>query len=115
MPIISKAVSTTPQYLFPNRMICGFGDTHPSYLNTTPISRLIQNAQHNRKKEQEDYFTAMLKCFNPNAGQEKETKRDVRISVNSFFDDKPLVLNPAIEAGKPCRPDPYDEHRHHRT
>ena len=52
LPVISKAVSATPQYLFPNRMLCGFGDTHPGYLNTAPISRLIQNAQHNGKKEQ---------------------------------------------------------------
>lgn len=100
LPVISKAVSATPQYLFPNRMLCGFGDTHPGYLNTAPISRLIQNAQHNGKKEQEDYFTAMLKCFNPNAGQETGMKKDVRVSVNSFFDDKLLELNPAIEAGK---------------
>lgn len=100
LPVISKAVSATPQYLFPNRMLCGFGDTHPGYLNTAPISRLIQNAQHNGKKEQEDYFTAMLKCFNPNAGQETGMKKDVCVSVNSFFDDKPLELNPAIEAGK---------------
>ena len=100
LPVISKAVSATPQYLFPNRMLCGFGDTHPGYLNTAPISRLVQNAQHNGKKEQEDYFTAMLKCFNPNAGQETGMKKDVRVSVNSFFDDKPLELNPAIEAGK---------------
>ena len=100
LPVISKAGSATPQYLFPNRMLCGFGDTHPGYLNTAPISRLIQNAQHNGKKEQEDYFTAMLKCFNPNAGQETGIKKDVRVSINSFFDDKPLELNPAIEAGK---------------
>lgn len=100
LPVISKAVSATPQYLFPNRMLCGFGDTHPGYLNTAPISRLIQNAQHNGKKEQEEYFTAMLKCFNPNTEQETGMKKDVRVSVNSFFDDKPLELNPAIEAGK---------------
>ena len=29
MPVLAKAVAATPQYLFPNRMICGFGDTHP--------------------------------------------------------------------------------------
>ena len=27
MPVLAKAVAATPQYLFPNRMICGFGDT----------------------------------------------------------------------------------------
>ena len=65
LPVIEKAVAATPQYLFPNRMLCGFGDTHPGYLNTAPIKRMIQNAQVNGKKEQEAYFTAMLKCFDP--------------------------------------------------
>ena len=67
MPVLAKAVATTPQYLFPNRMICGFGDTHPSYLSTNFFIRMIQNAQ---------------------------------ASVNSFFEDKPLVLDPKVEAGK---------------
>lgn len=100
MPVISKAVVATPQYLFPNRMICGFGDTHPGYLNTAPISRMIQNAQHNGKKEQEAYFTALLKCFKPGAGQVSGAKKNVPVSINSFFDEKPLELNPDIPAGR---------------
>ena len=100
MPVLSKAVATTPQYLFPNRMICGFGDTHPGYLNTNFFVSMIQNAQANGKKEQEDYFTALLKCLNPGAGNEKAEKKNVRVSVNSFFEDKPLTLNPEVQAGK---------------
>lgn len=99
LPVITKAVAATPQYLFPNRMICGFGDTHPGYLNTTPIVRMIDNAQVNGKREQEDYFTALLKCLEPNIGKYGE-KKNVRVSVNAFFDDKPLRLNPQIPAGK---------------
>lgn len=98
LPVIPKAVAATPQHLFPNRMICGFGDTHPGYLSTNPIVRMIQNAQVNSKKEQEDYFTALLKCIDPEVG--KAGQNPARISVNSFFDDKPLVLNPKIQAGK---------------
>ena len=100
MPVLAKAVATTPQYLFPNRMICGFGDTHPSYLSTNFFIRMIQNAQANGKKEQERYFTALLKCLNPEEGSEKSGKKNVRASVNSFFEDKPLVLDPKVEAGK---------------
>ena len=100
MPVLAKAVAATPQYLFPNRMICGFGDTHPGYLNTNFFIRMIQNAQANGKKEQERYFTALLKCLNPVADNEKEGKKNVRISVNSFFEDKPLVLDPKVQAGK---------------
>lgn len=98
LPVIPKAVAATPQYLFPNRMICGFGDTHPGYLSINPIERMIENAQVNGKKEQEDYFTAMLKCLNPEAG--KVGEKTPRVSINSFFDDKPLALNPKTEAGK---------------
>lgn len=86
MPVLSKAVAATPQYLFPNRMICGFGDTHPGYLNTNPISRMIRNAQHNGKKEQEEYFTAMLKCFHL-MRENKDNKKSVPVSINSFFDE----------------------------
>ena len=100
MPVLAKAVAATPQYLFPNRMICGFGDTHPGYLNTNFFIRMIQNAQVNGKKEQERYFTALLKCLNPVADNEKEGKKNVRVSVNSFFEDKPLVLDPKVQAGK---------------
>ena len=100
MPVLAKAVAATPQYLFPNRMICGFGDTHPSYLSTNFFIRMIQNAQANGKKEQERYFTALLKCMNPEEGSEKSGKKNVRASVNSFFEDKPLVLDPKVEAGK---------------
>ena len=90
---------STPQYLFPNRMICGFGDTHPNYLNTTPVVRMIENAQVNGKEEQEKYFTALLKCLDPDAGK-AAAKKNVRVSINSFFDDKPLTLKPDIRAGK---------------
>lgn len=121
MPVLSKAVAATPQYLFPNRMMCGFGDTHPGYLNTNFFIRMIQNAQANGKKEQENYFTALLKCLKPEleddkaerkensktekkennkTGNGKTEKKSVRVSVNSFFEDKPLVLNPAVRPGK---------------
>jgi len=33
IPQLIPAVRTLPQYLMPNRMICGFGDTHPGWLN----------------------------------------------------------------------------------
>ena len=100
MPVLSKAVATTPQYLFPNRMICGFGYTHPGYLSTNFFIRMIQNAQANGKKEQENYFTALLKCLNPDLGNDKTEKKNVRVSVNSFFEDKPLTLNPKVQPGK---------------
>lgn len=99
LPVIPLAVSSSMQYLFPNRMICGFGDTHPSYLNTKPVVRMIQNAQLNGKQEQEEYFTALLKCLDPQAGQPAGQKK-LRTAVSSFFEDKPLQLKPEVKAGE---------------
>lgn len=99
LPVIKKAVAATPQYLFPNRMLCGFGDTHPGHLNQVPIIRMIQNAQAHGKKEQEVFFTAMLKCFNPDAGSTDGLKKQVRVAVTSFFEDKPLEVKADIPAG----------------
>lgn len=101
LPVIPKAVAATPQYLFPNGMTCGFGDTHPSTLNTVPIKRMIQNAQAHGKTEQEDYFTALLKCVESAVDVEKEKgRKKVPVAVSSFFDDKPLILKPDVLAGK---------------
>lgn len=101
LPVILKAVTVMPQYLFPNGMVCGFGDTHPFRLDANPIKRMIRNAQINGKIEQEDYFTAMLKCFDASAASELGgEKMRVRNSVNSFFDDKPLQLKSEVKAGQ---------------
>ena len=67
IPVLSKAVEAMPQYLFPNRMVCGFGDTHPSTLRTDIFRYMIQNARTHGKSEDERKFTAMLKLFDPSS------------------------------------------------
>lgn len=48
VPIITEAVFAAAQYLFPNRMICGFGDTHPNYISTQIADILIAYADRHR-------------------------------------------------------------------
>lgn len=100
IPVISKAVSAMPQYLFPNMMQVGFGDTHPSYLRTDIFKYMIANAQQHGKKDEEEHFTRMLKLFDPNAEKVSAGQGKMPIAVTSFFSDKPLRLNPKTEAGK---------------
>lgn len=100
IPVISKAVSAMPQYLFPNMMQVGFGDTHPSYLRTDIFKYMIANAQQHGKKDEEEHFTRMLKLFDPNAEKVSAGQGKMPIAVTSFFSDKPLKLNPKTEAGK---------------
>ena len=48
-PILKEAVKTSAEYLFPNRMIAGFGDTHPGYLNTGGIDQVLKYATRHKK------------------------------------------------------------------
>lgn len=100
IPVISKAVSAMPQYLFPNMMQVGFGDTHPSYLRTDIFKYMIANAQQHGKKDEEEHFTRMLKFFDPNAEKVSAGQGKMPVAVTSFFSDKPLKLNSKTKAGK---------------
>lgn len=48
--ILTEAVKTSAEYLFPNRMIAGFGDTHPGYLNTGGIDQVLKYATRHKNK-----------------------------------------------------------------
>jgi hypothetical protein len=100
MPVIGKAVAHIPQYLFPNGLITGFGDTHYGKARTDIYARMIANAQRFGKKEQENYFTGMYKLLNEDAGKDTKDKKNIPAEVTSFFSDKPLMLNPSVPAGK---------------
>lgn len=97
MPVLGKAATAMPQYLFPNMMICGFGDTHPGYMRTSGLLRMIEHAQQNGLKEEEAYLTSLLKSIDPNAGA--TTEKRLPADVNSFFADKPVQLRSDIKAG----------------
>ena len=49
-PVLTEAVKTSAEYLFPNRMIAGFGDTHPGYLNTGGINQVLKYATRHKNK-----------------------------------------------------------------
>lgn len=97
MPVLSKAAAAMPQYLFPNKMICGFGDTHPGYMRTSGLYRMIAYAQEKKDKELERFFTSLLKSLNPAAGTEKQAARPV--AVGSFFADAQVKVSPDTPVG----------------
>lgn len=101
MPVLAKAASAMPQYLFPNKMICGFGDTHPGYMRTSGLLRMIAYAQQVRDKKLETFFTSLLKSIDPNAGT--ETQRKPSVDVSSFFADKPVQLSKDVRPGDVAR------------
>jgi len=98
-PIVAKAVSAVPQYLFPSMNTVGFGDTHPGHVRTDLYERMVANAQRYGKRDQEVLFTKLLKMFEPQYGNDEKPKT-VKAEVASFFENKPLKLDPTIPAGK---------------
>lgn len=50
-PILKEAVKTSAEYLFPNRMIAGFGDTHPGCFNTGGIDQIFKYATRHKDKK----------------------------------------------------------------
>lgn len=120
-PVMKKAVTVLPQYLFPNGTITAFGDTYYGLLNTEAMTDMIRLAQKYGNREDEIEFTKLYRLFEPGIGVLSETynrsslpesdrkteagpqERSGRLpaQVSSFFTTKPLELDAQITAGKP--------------
>ena len=99
MPIIEKAVAATPQYCFPNRKIVGFGDTHPWFLRTSFFESMIRNAQRYGKREQEERFTAMLRCFEPDFAVSSARPR-TDANLRNLYPQDVLKIDTTIAPGR---------------
>ncbi len=98
-PVLDRAVRNVPQYLFPNGLGVGWGDSHYGRLRTDFYPRMVAHAQQYGNREQERFFTAMYRCFDPAAGS---TDSDAKLpaKVETFTSMKPLALDSAIAAGR---------------
>lgn len=99
VPVMQKAVSVLPQYLFPNGQGVGFGDSYYRPLSTNAMRDLVRIAQKYGQADLEEAYTAMYRLFEPEAGQGGEAYRPAA-ELSSFFASKPLKLNPDYSAGK---------------
>ena len=66
-PILKEAVKTSAEYLFPNRMIAGFGDTHPGYLNTGGIDHILKYATRHKDKNLISEMNLLKSAVTPKA------------------------------------------------
>ena len=67
IPAIEQAIFASPQYLFPNRMICGFGDTHPNYLNPLAIDLMTRYAERHNNQALKDRLVSLRSAIIPDA------------------------------------------------
>ncbi|MGM9727927.1 MAG: heparinase II/III family protein [Prevotella sp.] len=71
IPVITKAIEAAAQYLMPNRMICGFGDTHPNYLNPRAADNIIDYARRHGDKALEERFLKFKNAIKNDASVEE--------------------------------------------
>lgn len=101
LPVLPRAAAAMAQYLFPNKMICGFGDTHPGPMRTSGLRRMVAYARKTHDKSLERRFTALLLALDPSAA--KAESRKPAASVSALLADKPLALNPSFSADSIAR------------
>lgn len=101
MPVIPKSVAIMPQYLYPNKQIVAFGDSHYGPLKSQPFLDLIVNAKKFNKQAQENKFTSMLYML-----QGKEEALQPKKSKNAFHD---LLYKPKVELDKTIAPAKFSE------
>lgn len=99
-PVMAQGIANAPQYLFPNGLTVGWGDTHYGKLRTDIFANMVANAQQYGKREEEARFTALYRYFDPAAGQTLNRQRRLPAHVATFTSAQPLELDPALPAGK---------------
>lgn len=98
-PILAQGIANAPQYLFPNGLIVGWGDTHYSPLRSDIFANLVANAQRYSKRQEEERFTALYRYFNPQAGESLNSRMRLQPQVSTFTSAQPLQLDLTIPAG----------------
>lgn len=97
LPVIEKAVKSSVQYLYPNGYRVAFGDGHYGKLMPEPILYMIKNAQKYGKKENEIYFTKMLKTL---FGKNVYSGRFKGSNLSDLFIHESLQIQDNIAPGK---------------
>lgn len=67
LPILKRSIFATAQYLMPNRMICGFGDTHPSYMDMAAVDALADYAKRHHLQSLTDSLQQFREAMQPTA------------------------------------------------
>ncbi len=73
-PILLDAARVLPQYLFPNRMIAGWGDTHPNYLPSKAFDHIVSYAKRHGNAALEEEMTALREAVQSGAPNETAGK-----------------------------------------
>lgn len=71
IPQLIGANKAALQYLMPNRMICGYGDTHPWYMSTKGIDAVLRYARRHDNTALQSEFEALRSAISPDVPAEE--------------------------------------------
>lgn len=74
LPVLKRAIWALPQYLMPNRMAVGFGDTHPNYLTTSAADALEEYARRHQLDALADSAAQLRHALQPSATEAEVTR-----------------------------------------
>lgn len=98
-PVLTKAVRNLPQYLFPNGLTVGWGDTFYGKLDPSAFRGMMANAMHHGKEDDLQLFSSMYRCFSPEAWAESGRLK-IPAKVSSFTSAGFGELDPSVVAGR---------------
>jgi hypothetical protein len=106
IPVVRKAVAAMVQYAFPNGITVSWGDSYYKPIATAAARQMVLNARMHHRREDEVYFTGMVKLLDRLNGSKSGSSSDVRHRANgrgleSLFDRQSLELDPTIPALRP--------------
>lgn len=67
IPQLIESTKAALQYLMPNRMICGYGDTHPWYMSTKGIDAVLRYARRHGNDALRKEFDTLRRAVSPDA------------------------------------------------
>lgn len=74
-PMLKESYLTAvPQYLFPNRMFVGFGDSHPGYVGDAGINSVMEYAARHKNKTLLEEMNQLKNALTATASQEEIEK-----------------------------------------
>lgn len=79
IPELIASVKKIPEYLFPNRMIVGFGDTHPGYVSLKAVENIARYANRRGNQQLAQEMAALKAALLPTAHDKKISQRVNRI------------------------------------
>lgn len=98
MPVVRKAAASMAQYAFPNGITVAWGDSHYAPISTAAAWAMVENARMHHRRDDEVYFTGLIKLFDKLNGERAPAAASPRGSgLEALFERERATLDPSLQ------------------